>query len=281
MTRPEPPPEELLQLPEASIRLRKSLLRRVIEQDFEGNKAAFGRSLELPDLPHRKTILRWVSDEDESLPKGQKQILALAQALDVDPFLLLDFDDATFTAICQHAAWNLTWGSIHKSLSFLNGLFSLSSQDWPPAEMGGLFDGEWYIEHVEHRPREQRNFFQPFYFQPELFYDGDGQAEGPRPQQLWYFAFRDVRYVDEQVIPHSVWKPYGVVYLLDGQLHLLNLLGMVLRAPLAPEPEAWVGIETFFGQGAAQFRVASLHPFALTLDAPEPLGPVLRFSFTE
>ena len=74
--------EKLEQLKELfqSVTLRSDLIKSFIDREFDGNKAAFGRSLETDSPLHRKTALRWASSEDLSLPKGSKRMLALAQA---------------------------------------------------------------------------------------------------------------------------------------------------------------------------------------------------------
>lgn len=277
-------PDALRELLENQIQLRKDLIQTFIEREFEGNRAAFGRSLELQDLPHRKTILRWASEEDLSLPKGAKRLLALAQALDVDPFMLLEIDLDLLMECCRKASWNLAWGTVHKALAFLNDLFRLTEEDWPPSEIAERFDGEWYTTHLEHNPRLGRNYFQPLTISADLFYAADGALQGPRNPQLWYLAYRDVSFAHEQMAPRSFWRPYAVVYLYQGEAVLIHLAGLLQRVPLRPEQPGQFVLETFFGQGAAQFRFASLHPFAAkkgTAGEPLPDLPLLRCDFPE
>lgn len=278
-------PDELKNLLAQHLKLRQDLIQRVVERDFEGNTSAFGRSLELSDLPHRKTIFRWARQQ-EGLPKSPQRLLALAQALDVDPFLLLEIDTEVLLKVCSSAAWNLTWGSVHKALAFMNGLFALSHEHWPPAEISEWFDGDWYTQDLLHDPAQGRNHFRPFVLQPELFYDGDGQVESLREPQAWYLAFRDVRIHNGEPEPVSYWRPFGMLRLEQGQIHLLNFVGLADQTPLNTADGRFV-FELFFGQGAAQFRIASLHPFELTHKlTPPPAEQIsglarVRFGFSE
>jgi len=277
-------PDALREMLENRIQLRKDLIQNFIQREFQGNLAAFGRSLELADLPHRKTILRWASQEDLSLPKGAKRLLALAQALDVDPFMLLDIDLDLLMECCRKASWNLAWGSVHKSLAFLNELFRLTETDWPPEEICALFDGQWYTAHLQHDPRQGRNYYQPLEIHSDVFYREDGSVDGPRNPQLWYLAFRDMSYATGHPEPRSFWRPYAIVYLYQGEWVLLHLSGMLQRASVSEQAQGHFVLETFFGQGGAEFRLASLHPFethAVPSDALPGGLPVLRCGFTE
>ncbi|MEZ0375290.1 MAG: hypothetical protein ACAI44_39750 [Candidatus Sericytochromatia bacterium] len=276
-------PDELKELLGKHVCLRHSLIQRVIERDFEGNTSAFGRSLELSDLPHRKTIFRWARQQD-GLPKSPERMLALAQALDVDPFLLLEIDTEVMLRCCAAASWNLTWGSVHKALAFLNGLLSLTPDDWPPPDLASWFDGSWYTHEFVHDPGLGRNFFRPFTIKPDLFFGPDGKVEACREPQAWYLAFRDISLKSGEVDPKSWWKPFGMLRLEDGQIHLLHFYGLIEAKPLGSDDYRFI-FETHFGQGAAEFRVASLHPFDFepTDETLSPLAelPRVRFGYPE
>lgn len=252
-------PEEVKRLLLDQVHLRQDLIQRVIQRDFEGNTSAFGRSLELADLPHRKTILRWAKQQ-EGLPKSPQRLLALAQALDIDPFLLLEVDLERLLQACAAAAWNLTWGSVHKSLAFLNGLFSLVPEHWPPPELAEGFDGEWYCQEWLHQPQHERNLFKDFVVSPDACYGPDGDWQGLRDPQAWYLAFRELSFQSGEPVAVSYWRPFGILSLEQNQLRLLNLVGISESKSLEPTAEAF-GFQLFFGPGAAQFRLASLHPF--------------------
>ncbi len=96
------------------------------------------------------------------------------------------------------------------------------------------------------------------------------QLTGARDLQVWYFAFRDV------TVPGLVWRPYGAVRRMFGSAELFSEAGVtaaILGAPDRPVP-----VRTFFGAGAAEFRVASLHAFDLDLiDEPTSEEGALTF----
>lgn len=179
MTPPSQGPDALKNLLAPHLQLRQDLIQRVIERDFAGNNAAFGRSLELEHQPHRKTILHWARQQ-KGLPKSPQRLLALGQALDVDPFLLLDLSPELLAEACNVASWNLTWGSVHKAMAFLNELFALTPEHWPPEEIANYFDGEWYLHSFVHDPTQGRHYFQAFLLQPEAFFNPAGQFEAHR-----------------------------------------------------------------------------------------------------
>lgn len=277
-------PDELKELLGKQVSLRHGLIQRVIERDFEGNASAFGRSLELEDLPHRKTIFRWARQQ-EGLPKSPERMLALAQALDVDPFLLLEIDTEVMLKCCAAASWNLTWGSVHKALAFLNGLLSLTPDDWPPADLARWFDGSWYTRDFVHDPALGRNAFRPFAVGPDLFYDGEGQLEAYREPQAWYLAYRDISLKSGELEPKSWWKPFGMLRVEEHAVHLLHFNGLI-DAQALNRPDGRFCFETFFGQGAAEFRIASLHPFDFAIltpgsASPDHSLPTVRFGFSE
>lgn len=265
-----------------NIYLRQDLIQKVIERDFQGNTSAFGRSLELDSQPHRKTILRW-AQAAKNLPKSPQRLLALGQALDIDPFLLLHIDSDIIESVCALASWNMTWGSVHKALAFMNGLFALTPEYWPPQEIADYFDDHWYLLDFVHDPSIKRNYYKRFQIQAEIFYQGDGQIdqkETHRNPQAWYLAYRDISLRSGVPEAKTYWRPFGILKLEQEQIELLHLTGLIQK----PEHKADQGrfiFETFYGQGAHEFRVASLHPFEL-LDADENSSlPVVRFGFPE
>jgi len=272
-------PEALKALLLNRISLRQDLIQRVIERDFEGNTSAFGRSLELAEQPHYKTIFRWARQQ-QGLPKSPQRLLALAQALDVDPFLLLDIDTEILLKCCTQASWNLTWGSIHKALAFMNGLFSLTPEHWPPPDLAAYFDGQWYAHDFIHDPKLGRHYFQPHLIHPEAFYAENGEMEAIREPQTWYLAYRDISLKSGQPEAISYWRPFGMLWTDSKKLNLLQFSGLQEQVAL-PDPEQAFVFETFFGQGAAAFRIASLHPFEFSLPKDRKTWPCVRFGFPE
>lgn len=87
-----------------------------------------------------------------------------------------------------------------------------------------------------------------------------------RPRVV-HFAYRGKR--------ATLWRFYGFVDCDVGGARLVNLFGRTKR--MEAQTADGITIETYFGEGACSFRVASLHPFDLVLlNVPPEVAP-LRF----
>jgi len=98
-------------------------------------------------------------------------------------------------------------------------------------------------------------------------------AAGARPfnqPQVWHFAFKSPLGIFRE------WRPYGFVEVFEDQISLFHFNGHMQVVP-RPRDGRFI-VETYFGEGSADFRVASLHPFTLEqLEAPDPRLAVVRF----
>lgn len=73
-----------------------------------------------------------------------------------------------------------------------------------------------------------------------------------------------------------MWRPYGSVMRFEGEIMLISEDGDIHEQSLA-EPAREVAVETYFGPGGAEFRVASPHVFDLVVAAPSTDGSHVRF----
>jgi hypothetical protein len=73
-----------------------------------------------------------------------------------------------------------------------------------------------------------------------------------------------------------MWRPYGTVVGYEGEVCLLMENGTYQRQPETRSP-AVVVAETWFGPGPAEFRVAALHEFEVTVQVPSEERGVVRF----
>jgi hypothetical protein len=208
--------------------------------------------------PHRSTITRWLNRK--TLPHRSEQLLAFAGALDLDPVALWRVGPGSFLALRGRVAAAMRtqrWSSLDPSLAFLAELFEPSAE-WPPARVARrFFHRAWTVRSFEHDGRFS-NRFVAIVLSPQ--HDA--------LDQVWHFAWKDPRH-------ESPWRPYGFVHRSEHQLNLFSLSG---REDAAPAVGSRVAVETWFGQGIAQFAVVSLHPFELLLDERVPDGlPSVRF----
>jgi hypothetical protein len=74
------------------------------------------------------------------------------------------------------------------------------------------------------------------------------------------------------------WKPFGFVRRERERVTLFNDWAITDEAA-CDGPDDAVCVKTWFGQGSATFRVASLHPFSLSLVKEPPALPTVRFGF--
>jgi len=88
---------------------------------------------------------------------------------------------------------------------------------------------------------------------------------------VWHFAFK------AKNPAFDLWTPYGFIEWREDSLALFHYRGHNTMVNVPHRSEAFVA-ETWFGEGPAEFRVASLHDSELSLDrnAHSPL-PCVRF----
>jgi len=74
-----------------------------------------------------------------------------------------------------------------------------------------------------------------------------------------------------------VWTPYGFIQRERDRVRLYQFRGHTAELETRPEPKSFT-VETWFGIGPAEFRVASLHRFKLALvQSADTSGDCLRF----
>jgi hypothetical protein len=237
-----------------------------IDHKFSGNLAAVSRSWPVADPPHRSTILRWL--RRETLPRSAHELLGFAGALDLDPFALWGVSPTTFPALCARlvkASRARSWADLLPALSFL-APFVGPTPEWPPVNVAkDYFHRNWSIHDFRHPAREKRNYFAPLSIEPS-------EAQDRGIDLVLHFAWRDD-------IDHALWRPYGFVRLTGTQLRLFSFNGLSASATVDASRPGFT-VETWFGEGAAAFRVASLHRFALRVNNSDAGSTAkVRFGF--
>jgi len=244
---------------------RQALLNRV-NQKFGGSIAAVARAWPEDDQPHRGTISRWI--KGNKLPRSAHGLLSLSAVLDIDPIALLKVV-APFPRLLARLVETSragSWASLEPALSFL-APFIGPTRDWPPLEVANkYFHRSWVTRDFEHAAAtNRRNYFAAILIEPD---GGRGQFD-----QVLHFAWRDR-------IDQAVWRPYGFVRLAGPNVRLFSFNGLVGTATMGTAEVPSFYVETWFGEGAAVFRVASLHGFHLTVaEAVDGSKPVVRFGF--
>lgn len=245
------------------IALRYSLLRHLMGSKFHGRVTGVLQAWPIASVePHRTTLWRWLNGKTPT----PERILQLAGAFDLDPFALFDKTPKGYAALCRALARTIGAKRATCLSSELEWVldFIAPNEDWPPREVSTTyFHRNWNVISFCHPARNSRNYFQRLTITSPA-----GRFGEPL---VWHFAFR----VPNATFP--VWTPYGFVERRNEEISLYHFRGYSARAEVQPDIRTFV-VETWFGLGAADFRVASLHPFNLVLDeASASTVPCVRF----
>jgi hypothetical protein len=248
------------------LRLDYEAVTARIDQRFGGNLAAVSRSWPVGNPPHRSTIQRWL--RQDTLTRSAHELVAFSAALDLDPFALWGVSPATFPQLCARlvkASKKKSWADILPALSFLVP-FVGPTPEWPPMELARTyFHRDWVMYNFDHPARDRRNYFAAVSIEPK------GGHESAI-DQVWHFAWRDA-------IDHALWRPYGFVRLTGAELRLFSFNGLTASTGVEGTSAPFV-VETWFGEGAAAFCVASLHGFELKVNGGGGGSlPTVRFGF--
>lgn len=245
------------------IALRRSLLRRLTRDKFCGITGVI-QAWPIPSRePHRATLWRWLNANPPTTPE---RIMELAGAFDLDPFALFETTARGYAALCRELARNIgakRASPLSKDLHWVLD-FIAPKPEWPPDNNSTeYFHREWELSDFRHTGRGSQNYFQKLSITAR-------QRKFGEPQ-VWHFAFR----VPDATFP--IWTPYGFVERRTDEIALYHIRGYTASIKTQFEVETFA-VETWFGIAAAEFRVASLHPFTLALDqAVDATTPCVRF----
>jgi hypothetical protein len=245
--------------------LRRSLLQGLIRTKLHGFPG-FSRAWPLSSsVPDRTTLWRWLNGKSQIAPG---LVLALAGTLDLDPFALFEITPQAYAALCRALVRNIGTTRANPLTHDLQWLasFVAPSEDWPTNEISArFFKRPWAVVPFRHSARDTRNVFQKLSITalPRMF----GEP------QVWHFACRDQS-------PNSrLWIPYGFVERRPAEIALFHyhVRGHSTRVETPTEATTFV-VETWFGPGSAEFRVASLHDFKLVMThVADRQTPCVRF----
>lgn len=175
--------------------------------------------------------------------------MPLAGALDLDPFVLFETTPDSYATLClalmqKIAVRNV--GPLGSELAWAHDLI-VPSRDWPPRGIATRYfnnNRQWRTQDFCHTASEARNYFQRVSITAE-------HREFAEPQ-VWHFAFR---------VPGAkrpVWTPYGFIERERERVRLYQFRGHMAELEIPLDSKSFV-VETWFGIGPAEFRVASLH----------------------
>ena len=209
----------------------------------------------------RSTVYRWI---DRGLPAKRDDIFGFAAVLDIDPVALLDLEGEQVQPRFAEERRLFQLGLTH--LSPLSPFWSLYTPGahWPSPEVARNYFGRaWCAQEFSHGPATIANVYAAVNLQSIV-------EPGSVAPRTYHFAYRRSGARD------GMWRPYGTVIGYRQEVCLISESGDFQKRPDERSSGAVVA-ETYFGQGPADFRIASLHDFDCSVQAPSSEPAAVRF----
>lgn len=202
-------------------------------------------------------VHKWLKN---NFPKQEEAVFGLAAALDIDPLALAEISP-------QHLnhQLNLTRRLFQDGFfdgSLLPPFWSLyrAVDGWPNDQLAtGFYDRRWHAVDFIHEPPANIGVYAATLLSPE---------GGIRSPLVFHFAFRRLN------VPDQRWRPYGAVLAYNDCVKLVSGSGDYQERSRTSD---FVPVETQFGAGPAEFKIASLHPFTFELEVPSQQSNAVRF----
>ena len=209
----------------------------------------------------RATLYRWL---DNGVPSNRSDIFGLAGMLDADPVSLLRIDERLVTRYFRMERARVSLETLNRNgLAAFWALYA-PGPAWPPDSIArDYFDREWSAHEFAHDHRMATNAY------VTVGLDSDLGRASSQPR-AYHFAYRRTGARD------GMWRPYGTVLGYDDKALLISESGDFQSLQTAGANRR-IAVDTYFGAGEAEFRVASLHDFRLLLAPASDDGDRLRF----
>lgn len=243
------------------VRLDSDLLRSLI--DAQGGVPRLvdrWNEVEPDESPDRSTVYRWINGT--SLPKTDSDYLHLCSLLDIDPFALATTAGNDVEAVADEVLRVMQFDTPATSTFHFLRSFMGRQLQWPPRDIARVhFARDWHTKDFTHDPNVRANYY------PRILLQGTA-SEVP---QVFHFAFR------HESAFLGRWLEYGFVRSYGTLINLQHIDGRTDHMSISSREEP-VPVETWFGPGPVQFRVASLHSFSLRLETRDSdRGKAVRF----
>ena len=207
----------------------------------------------------RATIYRWLK---QGIPSRQDELYGFCAALDVDPLAILPLSHEFIERVFPRERLLLQVNSVTRSQFAPIWLMYRSGHSYPNAEIAErYYNRSWYTFDFSHEPDVVAGVY------AAVSMNAISTAPTPR---AYHFSYRRTNARDQ------MWRPYGSVVRLRSKTVLLSESGD-FQEDSAERPENTTVAETYFGDGAAEFRVVSLHPFTGSIAAPSMENGAVRF----
>lgn len=252
--------------------LRKPLVNQLVER-IHGSYDAFAAAWEehatqerdASKAPSRSTLYRWVADGVPTHKDGSNHcIFTLCGLLDVDPLAVFDFHkNGYFTKFARMRQL------IYYGRDALGGIATLLDMYRPadtwPSEIVAMksFGHRWCGHHLTNKGECNNS---NYILLSSCF--SDERSLHPRAIHV---AYR------RHDVPDTMWRYYGTVLAIDGQIELYSESGTFQQRRQAQENE--IQFRTYFGGRPVEWRVVSLHEFSLHSEYPSHEQTAVTFTW--
>jgi hypothetical protein len=207
----------------------------------------------------RSTIYRWLKS---GVPKAPDALLEFCGALDVDPMAILDFEQSGTMRNFDKLRMSFQLG---RELSSPMRVFKdllFPGPFWPnDASVERCYGRPWFRVDFEHSAETLTNVYALLRIAPR-----DDDRTSPL---VFHIAYRRKPAADH------MWRPFGSIIRREASLTIASESGGLIERAIAPDGR--IDVETFYGPGPAEFRIASLHAFDVEIVVPSPAKDALRF----
>lgn len=252
-----------------SLPLRKDLVRALIAERFGSVDALVAEweqrwqsgVLRVGKPRERPTVYRWL---DKGLPSYKEDIFAFAGILDVDPISLMNLDQGAIDRYFQSERPRVSLETLsHRNLTAFWSLYA-PGPAWPAAEIAqNYFGRSWCTHEFQHDHSIATNAYVLVQIRSYL----ESETVAPR---AYHFAYRRTGARD------GMWRPYGTIIGYSDEACLVSESGDFQQLTTVRANHC-LAIETYFGAGPAEFKVAALHDFDLSIDVATGGPTHLRF----
>ena len=214
-----------------------------------------------PEPRTRSAIYSWLS---KGAPPETDAVLGLAAMLDVDPLTIFDFHRNgyfdSFNKLREQIYFYIVGGGRFRSILDLMAPREL----WPNDGLAKKFyQRSWVRKDFEHRADGTINDFADIHI--------DFPQSTKFAPRCIHIAYRRAKSRDK------LWRYYGTVQKFRGKTRLFSESGAYVEDIEAQPTDQGFVFKTYYGATHVEFRVASLHDFALDVVFPSKSGTAFLF----
>jgi len=209
----------------------------------------------------RSTVYNWL---EAGLPTQQEVIFGFCSLLNVDPIGIMQSDQEFIEKNFAKERDAFQMSDKRDTLLAPFRIMYLPGWSWPNKKLAERhFNRPWHVWEYTHEADAVKSVYAALSFSTKHRFPN----HHPR---VFHFAYQQKNAIDR------LWRPYGVIIATGEKVRLISESGIwreeadtsFVRQPVA---------ETFFGPRATKFRIASLHDFSVTVEAPTKQKQVVRF----